>query len=187
MLDYFASLNSLSYLPSTGDYFYAEGSLEGNNYKLIKPSTYVNNAGIAACQVIENERIDIKDLLVIHDDVNLSFSECRLKVKGGDGGHNGLNSIIYHLASEDFPRIRIGVGNNFEKGMMAEYVLSDFNSEESEKLKDTFNSTVILMREFIKGGLESMLDANSRMSNQDNQNPEKNDKQKGNNHPEDNF
>ncbi len=183
MLDYFASLNSLSFFPSTGNYFFAEGSLEGNNYKLIKPATYVNNAGVASRQVIENEGIDIKDLLVIHDDVNLSFSECRVKVRGGDGGHNGLNSIIYHLASEDFPRIRIGVGNNFEKGMMADYVLSDFSSEESEKLKNTFVSAVILLREFIIGGIEGMLDANSRMFNQENQDRGKNENQ----HPENNF
>lgn len=176
MLDYFASLNSISFIPSAGDYFYSESVLEGNNYKLIKPASYVNNSGIAARQVIEKEKIEVKDLLIIHDDVNLSFAECRVKIKGGDGGHNGLNSIIYHLASEDFPRIRIGIGNNFEKGEMAEYVLSDFNPDEIEQLKNTFNSTITLIKEFITGGIASMLDANSRMSDQ---NPEKNDKLNG--------
>lgn len=169
VLDYFASLNSLSFFPSQGDYFYSENSLENNDFKLVKPATYVNNSGIIAAQVIEKENIGIKDLLIIHDDVNLSFSESRIKIKGGDGGHNGLNSIIYHLASENFPRIRIGIGKNFEKGGMAEYVLSDFTNEEFEQLKNTFDSVVILMKEFIIGGVEGLLNANSRMSNSDNQ------------------
>lgn len=169
VLDYFASLNSLSFFPSQGDYFYSENSLENNDFKLVKPATYVNNSGIIAAQVIEKENIGIKDLLIIHDDVNLSFSESRIKIKGGDGGHNGLNSIIYHLASENFPRIRIGIGKNFEKGGMAEYVLSDFTNEEFEQLKNTFDSVVILMKEFITGGVEGLLNANSRMSNSDNQ------------------
>lgn len=168
-MDYFASLNSLSFFPSQGDYFYSENSLENNDFKLVKPATYVNNSGIIAAQVIEKENIGIKDLLIIHDDVNLSFSESRIKIKGGDGGHNGLNSIIYHLASENFPRIRIGIGKNFEKGGMAEYVLSDFTNEEFEQLKNTFDSVVILMKEFIIGGVEGLLNANSRMSNSDNQ------------------
>lgn len=176
MLDYFASLYSLTFIPSADDYFYSEGNLEGNNYKLIKPATYVNNSGITASHVIEKENIEIKDLLVIHDDVNLPFAECRVKIKGGDGGHNGLNSIIYHLASEDFPRIRVGIGNNFEKGGMAEYVLSDFNPEEIEQLKNPLNSALTLIKEFITGGIESLLDAHSRMSNQ---NPEKKDKLNG--------
>jgi PTH1 family peptidyl-tRNA hydrolase len=176
VLDYFATLNSLSFIPSPGDYFHSEGDLEGYNYKLIKPAAYVNNSGITASQVIENEKIEIKDLLVIHDDVHLPFADFRVKIKGGDGGHNGLNSIIYHLASEDFPRIRIGIGNNFEKGGMAEYVLSDFNPEEIAQLKNPFNSAVTLIKEFITGGIEGLLDANSRLSSQ---NPEKNDSLNG--------
>lgn len=168
VLDYFASLNSLSFFPSTGDYFYSGGSIDNNDFKLIKPAAYVNNSGIAASQIIAQEKIDVKELLVIHDDINLSFSEIRAKIKGGDGGHNGLSSIIFHLSSEDFPRIRIGIGNNFEKGKMAEYVLSDFNSEEFGKLKTTFESVALLIKEFITGGIDGLLNANSRMSNQDN-------------------
>lgn len=165
VLDHLASLNSLTFSASRGDYYSAPGSLNGNDYLLIKPTTYVNNSGIAVKQAIENYNLDVKDLLIVHDDVNLPHSEIRVKARGGDGGHNGLSSVIWHLMSDDFARIRIGVGSNFEKGEMAEYVLSNFSSEEMRTLKETFKTIETLIAEFIKGGVNGLLDANSRLSN----------------------
>jgi PTH1 family peptidyl-tRNA hydrolase len=174
VLDHFASLHSLSFLPSKGDYFYSEGSLEGQDYQLIKPTTYVNNSGIAARQAIDRERSEIKDLLAIYDDVNLLCSEVKVKVKGGDGGHNGISSLIYHLGSEDFARIRIGIGNDFEKGEMADYVLTNFSTTEFEKLEGTFKTVDLLIKGFIIGGIQGLLDTNSRISNLDNKGNENN-------------
>ena len=88
----------------------------------------------------------------------------RIRVSGGDGGHNGLNSVIYHLASDDFPRLRFGIGNNFEKGKMADYVLTDFNDKEMIQLQNVFDEGKVLAKEFIKGGMKNMLDANSILS-----------------------
>jgi PTH1 family peptidyl-tRNA hydrolase len=109
VLDHFASLNSLAFTASQGDYYFARGSLSDNDYQLIKPTTYVNNSGIAAKQVLEQNKLHIEDLLVIHDDVNLPHAEIRVKARGGDGGHNGLSSVLWHLMSDEFARIRIGV------------------------------------------------------------------------------
>ena len=167
ILDHLASLNSISYTTARGDYYSASGSLEGNDYQLIKPTTYVNNSGVAAKQALEKYNLDVKDLLVIHDDINLMQSEIRVKARGGDGGHNGLNSLIYHLMSDEFPRIRVGVGNDFEKGEMVRYVLSDFGEEEMKELDENFETIKILVNEFITGGINNLLDANSRISNPD--------------------
>lgn len=167
ILDHLASLNSISYTTARGDYHSASGSLEGNDYQLIKPTTYVNNSGVAAKQALEKYNLDVKDLLVIHDDVNLRRSEIRLKARGGDGGHNGLNSLIYHLMSDEFPRIRVGIGNDFEKGEMVRYVLSDFGKEEMKELNENFETIKTLINEFITGGINKLLDANSRISNPD--------------------
>ena len=175
ILDHLASLNSISFSAAKGDYYSASGSLEGNKYQLIKPTTYVNNSGLAASQVLEKYNLDVKDLLVIHDDVNLKHSEIRVKARGGDGGHNGLSSLIYHLMSDEFPRIRIGVGNDFGKGEMADYVLSDFSIEEMKALEEKFDTIKTLINEFINGGLSKLLDANSRISNPD-KNSENNQK-----------
>jgi len=163
-LDYITGKYSLTFIPSKGDYYFAEGKVNIDDFILIKPTTYVNNSGIAALQVLQNYKIDPKDILVVADDINLSFSELRIRISGGDGGHNGLNSIIYHLSSDQFPRLRIGVGSTFENGNLVDYVLTDFDKKERKKLEKTFNTCTVLLEEFIKGGLESMLDSNSRLS-----------------------
>jgi len=167
-LDHLASLSSLSFKASKGDYYYAGSSLMGYDYQLIKPSTFVNNSGLAAKQALETNNLDVEDLLIVHDDVNLPHSEIRVKAKGGDGGHNGLSSIIWHLISDNFPRLRIGIGNDFEKGAMAEYVLSDFTSHEMKLLTGTFETANTLISEFITGGVSGLLNANSRLSNLNN-------------------
>ena len=160
-LDYFADALSISFNPSKSEYYYSEGKLNNQRFSLIKPTTYVNNSGIAALQAIQNYKTELKDFLFVYDDLNLEFPDMRVRVGGGDGGHNGLNSAIYHLESEDFPRLRFGIGNDFERGKMAEYVLEDFDEGEFSQLKNTFEKGSLLLKEFIKGGVKSLLDANS--------------------------
>lgn len=164
LLDQLAEKYSLSFNPSKGDYYFCEGKVGKNEFSLIKPSTYVNNSGIAASQALQFYNINVSDFLVVYDDINLEFSKIKVKAAGGDGGHNGINSIIYHLQNDQFPRIRIGIGNNFEKGSMADYVLSDFSKEEFEVLKNTYMVSINLINEFIQGGIKQLLDANSRIN-----------------------
>lgn len=166
-LDYFAETHSLTFKPSKSDYYYTEGKLSDSTYMLVKPTTYVNNCGVAAEQVIKNFDADIKDFLVVYDDFNLEFSTLRIRLSGGDGGHNGLSSIIYHLNSDLFPRLRIGIGNNFKVGDMADYVLTNFNRKEKKVLFEAFKTGNILLEEFLSGGINKMLDANSRLSKSD--------------------
>ena len=90
--------------------------------------------------------------MVICDDTNLNIGTLRVRLAGGDGGHNGLASIIYNLNSNYFPRIRIGVGQSAEKGSLADFVLSDFNENEIRKLQPAFENTILLIEEFILGG-----------------------------------
>ncbi len=165
LLNYMAEKYSLKIIPSKNDYFYYEGKLNNSEYSLIKPSTYVNNSGIAALAAVNYYDINVSDLLVIQDDINLNFSVIKAKISGGDGGHNGLSSIIYHLLSDQFPRLRIGIGNDFKHGEMADFVLSDFNSEEKPKLEEIFKIATYLVEEFIKGGVKQLLDANSKLYN----------------------
>ena len=163
LLDYFAQQKSLSFKASKNEYYFAEGKTADCGFFLIKPATYVNNSGIAALQAIEEYQIPVSDLLVLVDDVNTEPGKFRIRSGGGDGGHNGMNSIIYHLNSNEFPRIRIGVGNNFGKGEMADYVLSPLTKEEEKQILPVFNDCSILIEEFIKGGTKAMLNANSKL------------------------
>jgi peptidyl-tRNA hydrolase, PTH1 family len=164
-LDNLAQKYSLSFSPSKSDYYLAKGNLEEKDFSLIKPTTFVNNIGIAALGAVETYKIDFKDFLVIVDDINLDVSSYRVRASGGDGGHNGLSSIIYHLQTDQFPRIRIGIGNDFEKGSMADYVLSDFREDELKSLTDVFDQCTILVDDFIKGGIDKMLDTHSNTKN----------------------
>ena len=124
---------------------------------MVKPTTYVNRSGIAALELSEEIDFDLKDFLVVVDDINLPTGKIRIRGKGGDGGHNGLYSLIYQLESEDFPRLRFGVGNNFEKGEMADYVLSPFNEDETEIVQEKIDFSAQLIEVFIKEGYVAML------------------------------
>ena len=171
VLDYIANILSINFKASKDDYYYCEGRLNQTPFFLIKPTNYVNNTGISANQFLQKNKIDLSDFLVVYDDVNIPSGKVAVRLNGGDGGHNGIASIIYHLNSNMFPRLKIGIGNNFPDGQLSAYVLEDFNEEEEKMLSAVFKYSSILIQEFIVGGLNAMLDANSKLT-QDN--PERN-------------
>ena len=170
LVDYFAKLNSINFIPSKYNYYQASGTIDKDNYVLIKPTTYVNKIGIAAAEVVENFNLLREELLIVCDDVYLGIGSFRVKLSGGDGGHNGLSSIIYHLNTIDFPRIKIGVGRSIEEKKLADHVLSDFNVEEEPILTNVFKNCSTLIREFITGGTNKMLEANSKLFNEEKEN-----------------
>jgi len=170
LIDYFAKLNSINFIPSKYSYFQASGAIDQAGYVLIKPTTYVNKSGIAAQEVVKNFNLSREDLLVVCDDVYLDIGSFKVKLSGGDGGHNGLGSIIYHLNTIDFPRIKIGVGRSIEEKKLADHVLSDFNDEEEPILNNVFKNSSTLIREFITGGTGKMLEANSKHYNEEKEN-----------------
>lgn len=158
LLDYFAQKFDLSFKASKKSYYFAEGELDGSPFILIRPSTYVNLSGIAASDFISEHKLELEDFLVLYDDLNLSLAQLKVKLSGGDGGHNGISSVIYHLASDKFPRLRIGIGRNFSQGQMADYVLSTFSEEEFKALEPAFMTGSMMLEEYVKGGVKNMLD-----------------------------
>jgi len=170
LIDYFAKLNSINFIPSKYSYYQATSTIDQTSYVLIKPTTYVNKSGIAAAEVINNFKLSREDLLVVCDDVYLDLGSFKAKLSGGDGGHNGLSSIIYHLNTIDFPRIKIGVGRGTEEKKLVDHVLSDFSDEDEPILTDVFKNSSTLIREFITGGTEKMLEANSKLYNEEKEN-----------------
>jgi peptidyl-tRNA hydrolase, PTH1 family len=170
LLDYFAKRKSLRFKDAQGEYLEAMGKISDQNYALIKPLTYVNNSGIAARQVFEKYSLLPEEFLVVCDDTNLINNILRVRLSGSDGGHNGLSSLIYHLATEQFPRIRIGIGSNPPDIVLSEYVLSKFLKSELEEYQNTFEKGAQLIEEFIIGGSKKMLEANSILMKSENQN-----------------
>lgn len=170
LLDYFAKKKSINFKEAAGDYIEAIGKIGEKNFTLIKPVTYVNNSGISARQIFEKYSLLPEECLVVCDDTNLKNYDFRVRLSGGDGGHNGLSSIIYHLMTEQFPRIRIGIGTNPPDMVLSDYVLSEFSKSELQEYQTTFSKCAFLIEEFIVGGSKKMLEANSVLVKSENPN-----------------
>ena len=135
-LDYLSSEYNIPFRPGKGDYYFSEVGFGDRQIVLIKPTTYVNNSGLAVRQIMELFSVTREELLVIYDDFHLPFGTLRFRAKGGDGGHNGIRSILYELESAVFSRLKIGIGAEFDDAI--DFVLSDFSSQEAEQLISLF-------------------------------------------------
>ncbi len=118
-----------------------------------KPQTYMNDSGRAVGALLKYYRIPIDRLLVIFDDLDLSFGVLRLRAEGGAGGHNGMRSIIRHLGSNQFARLRVGIGRPPGRMDPAAYVLQDFRSEEAAELSGIVDRAVQAIDLFITSGI----------------------------------
>jgi len=117
-------------------------TLEKSAYDLYsKPTTFMNNSGMAVQAIKEYYKLDMEDIIVIHDDIDLPFGTVKFKIGGGHGGHNGLRSIDAHIGKE-YIRVRIGVGKPQDKAEVANYVLNNFSKEELNKLPDIIAHTI---------------------------------------------
>lgn len=117
-------------------------TLEKSAYDLYaKPTTYMNNSGMAVQAIKEYYKLEMEDIIVIHDDIDLPFGTVKFKIGGGHGGHNGLRSIDAHIGKE-YIRVRIGVGKPQDKADVANYVLNNFSKEELNKLPDIIKHTM---------------------------------------------
>ena len=111
-----------------------EGRVAGQKVALIKPDTYMNLSGEAVRAFLDYYKADLANMIVIYDDMDTPFGQLRLRYKGGPGGHNGIRSIIQHIGTETFNRIRIGISRPAPGTDPADYVLSDFTKEEMNAL-----------------------------------------------------
>jgi PTH1 family peptidyl-tRNA hydrolase len=130
----------------------ARFNLKGRQFILIKPSTYMNLSGKAVRYWLEQENIPAENLLVITDDLALPFGTLRMRTKGSDGGHNGLKDIIGTLNTQQFARIRFGIGSEFSKGQQVDYVLGDWNETELPTLKEHITRAAEMTASFALAG-----------------------------------
>ena len=114
----------------------AQISFKGRKFILLKPSTYMNLSGKAVRYWMNEMKIPVENLLVISDDLNIPFGTLRLRKNGSAGGHNGLTNINELIGTQDYARIRVGIGNEFGRGQQVDYVLGALSSEELEEMKD---------------------------------------------------
>jgi PTH1 family peptidyl-tRNA hydrolase len=124
-------------------------SLKGRIMVVIKPSTYMNLSGKAIRYWMQKEDIPLENILVVVDDLALPLGALRMRKKGSDGGHNGLISIIEHLESNEFTRIRFGIGNDYSKGYQVDYVLGRWSDEETKTLIPRVKEAVEMIKSFV--------------------------------------
>jgi PTH1 family peptidyl-tRNA hydrolase len=127
---------------------------KGRGIHVIKPTTYMNLSGKAIAYWLQELKIAKENLLVVVDDIALPFASLRLRPKGSSAGHNGLNNIEMVLNSQDYARLRFGVGNDFGKGQQIDYVLSRFSPEEFKKLPDIMIKANQMIEAFCTIGIE---------------------------------
>ncbi|MBT8317913.1 MAG: aminoacyl-tRNA hydrolase [Lutibacter sp.] len=130
---------------------------KGRTFILLKPSTFMNLSGKSVKYWLTKEKIPIENLLVICDDLNLTFGTIRLKAKGSDGGHNGLKDINTVLQTQQYARFRFGVGSEFSKGRQSDFVLGKWDEEESKLLPERLEVACKLIKSFGTAGLNNTM------------------------------
>jgi len=127
---------------------------KGRTFVLLKPSTFVNLSGKAVNYWLKKEKIPLERLLVVVDDISLPLGSIRLRPKGGDAGHNGLANINQVLGTNDYARLRFGIGDGFPKGAQVNYVLGKWTPEEQQQLKELIEHAIEMIKSFATLGLE---------------------------------
>ena len=137
----------------------SRGMINNHKVMLVKPQTFMNLSGRAVSKVVFYYKISLRDLLIVYDDLNLELGQIRVRKKGSAGGHKGMESIMQYLHSEDIPRLRIGIGNpsvNFNFDCVS-YVLSNFNDDEEDRIKETIKLSTEAIKTIIKDGFEKAM------------------------------
>lgn len=156
ILDFFARKENLTFQTSKlGDI--TEYKIKGRTLFLLKPNTYMNLSGKAVKYWMDKENISKENVLVITDDLNLSFGSIRIKPKGSDGGHNGLKNIQLILNSTDYPRFRFGISDAFKKGRQVDYVLGEWTDEEKANLPERLEISSAIINSFALAGISETM------------------------------
>lgn len=152
MADFFANFHGQTFKPDKKlKSLITKFKLNGEDIVVIKPLTYMNLSGEAIAAVMSFYKIDVKDILIIYDDITLDLGKVRFRSSGSDGGHNGIKSVIQHLGTKTFDRLKLGIGPQPNIPSEA-YVLQNFSQEELEKVKEILKTSII--EDYLKEGIE---------------------------------
>ena len=133
---------------------YAKAKYKGREFNLVKPSTYMNLSGKAVNYWLQKLKLGNENLLIIVDDIALPFGVIRMRQRGSSAGHNGLKNIEETFGSQEYNRLRFGIGNDFPKGQQVDYVLSNFGQEEFDQLPERMDKSIDMILSFGTIGIE---------------------------------
>lgn len=133
--------------------FVANMSIKGRQMVLLKPSTYMNLSGNAVRYWMQQEKIPLENVLIVVDDLALPLGTLRLKPKGSDAGHNGLKHIAATLGTQEYARLRFGIGNDFPRGHQIDFVLGQFTDEDMKTMPERISIAVEIIKSFCLAGM----------------------------------
>lgn len=131
-----------------------KGVIEGQKVLLVKPQTFMNLSGESIRAAVDYYKIKPEDIIVIYDDISLDPGQLRIRLKGSAGGHNGIKNIIAHLGTQEFPRIKVGVGAKPPRMDLADYVLSRFSPDEQKLMDEAFKEAAEAAASMMTDGAE---------------------------------
>lgn len=156
-LNRFAKSHGLAFSQRQSRARLARGKVNGIDVILAKPTTYMNRSGLAVAALMQQWDISLSDLLVIYDDMDLPLGKIRLRPKGSAGGHHGIESIIAALGSQEFPRLRVGIGRPEGEQGGIDYVLGDFLPSEREKIEEVVGVASQAIDSILVDGMEKAM------------------------------
>lgn len=136
---------------------YGQGNINGKKVVLVKPQTYMNLSGQAVRDFVNFYKIEKEELIILYDDMDIDKGIIKIRKKGGAGSHNGMKSVVQELATTDFPRIRIGIGEPEFKGDAINYVLGYIPDEEYEVLQEGASKASVAIEEIITSGIDTAM------------------------------
>ena len=144
---------------------FARAAWDGAEFGLLKPQTYMNLSGQSVQKAMAFFKVELRQLIVIHDELDLPFAVLRVKVSGGTAGHNGLKSIVQHCGGPDFVRVRIGIGR--PRGSGEKHVLSDFSRQECAELPDVLESAARAVGDILLHGTQTAMNRHNQSAKSD--------------------
>ena len=136
---------------------YGRGIIGGEKVLLLKPQTFMNLSGESVKAAADFYKVDHEHIIIIYDDISLDVGQLRIRKKGSAGGHNGIKNIIAHLGTQEFPRIKVGVGDKPKKMDLADYVLSRFSKEDRAAMEDAFKAAAKAVEVMITEGMDTAM------------------------------
>ena len=136
---------------------YADGHIAGEKVLLVQPQTFMNLSGECVREVADFYKLNPDEIIIICDDINLDVGRLRIRKKGSAGGHNGLKNIIAHLGTEEFPRIRVGVGEKTEGWDLADYVLARFDKDSEPVIREALANVVGAVETWLSEGIDAAM------------------------------
>lgn len=157
VVDYIASKHGLKFNKMMNKALVAMGDIQGSKVILLKPQTYMNDSGIAVGPTLKYYKISPLNLMVVYDELDLPLAQLRMRKMGGSGGHNGMKSLISHIGTDSFPRLRVGIGRPPGRMEPVDYVLQTFSKSDGELMDALYRRATEAVERWLKEDIERVM------------------------------